>query len=105
MTQIKSHPSGPLRADVRIPGDKSISHRALMIAGVAVGESRIEGLLEASDVLATAEAMRTLGASVERDGAGIWRVQGRGVGGLVEPGAVLDMGNSGTAARLLMGQR
>lgn len=103
MTQITSHPSGPLRADVRIPGDKSISHRALMIAGVAVGESRIEGLLEASDVLATADAMRTLGASVERDGAGIWRVQGRGVGGLVEPGAVLDMGNSGTAARLLMG--
>lgn len=103
MTQITSHPSGPLRADVRIPGDKSISHRALMIAGVAVGESRIEGLLEASDVLATADAMRTLGASVERDGAGIWRVQGRGVGGLVEPGAVLDMGNSGTGARLLMG--
>ncbi|MDP6573310.1 MAG: 3-phosphoshikimate 1-carboxyvinyltransferase [Rhodospirillales bacterium] len=107
MTQLISHPSGPLSGAVQVPGDKSISHRALMIAGVAVGESRIEGLLEAADVLATADAMRALGATVERDATvergGVWRVQGRGVGGLVEPGAVLDMGNSGTAARLLMG--
>ena len=107
MTQLISHPSGPLGGAAQVPGDKSISHRALMIAGVAAGESRIAGLLEAADVLATAGAMRALGATVERDATmergGVWRVQGRGVGGLVEPGAVLDMGNSGTAARLLMG--
>jgi len=78
-----------------------------MIASVAVGESRIKGLLEATDVLATAAAMRALGATVGQDAAvsrgGVWRVQGRGVGGLMEPDAALDMGNSGTAARLLMG--
>ncbi len=92
-----------LCGEVRVPGDKSISHRALMLAALAVGESRIDGLLEGEDVLRTAAAMRALGALVEREGPGCWRVAGCGVGGLAEPADVLDMGNSGTAARLLMG--
>lgn len=98
-----SHPCGALRGEARAPGDKSVSHRALMLAGVAVGETRIDGLLEGEDVLATAAAMRALGIEVERTGPGSWRVNGRGVGGLTEPDDVLDMGNSGTAARLLLG--
>ncbi len=96
-------PAAPLAGDIRVPGDKSISHRALMFAGLAVGESRIEGLLEGEDVLRTAAAMRALGAVVTQDAPGRWRVAGRGVGGLREPADVLDMGNSGTAARLLCG--
>ncbi len=86
-----------------MPGDKSISHRALMFGAIAVGTTEISGLLEGEDVLRTAAAMRALGAEVERPGPGAWRVSGRGVGGLVEPADVLDMGNSGTAARLLLG--
>ncbi|GAC1341139.1 MAG: 3-phosphoshikimate 1-carboxyvinyltransferase [Acetobacteraceae bacterium] len=96
-------PATPLRGTLEVPGDKSISHRALMFAGLAVGESRIEGLLEGEDVLRTAAAMRALGAEVTREGPGRWRVAGRGIGGLREPADVLDMGNSGTAARLLCG--
>ncbi len=95
--------TSPLAGRVAVPGDKSISHRALMFGALAVGETRITGLLEGEDVLRTAAAMRALGAEVARDGAGAWRVAGRGVGGLVEPEDVLDMGNSGTAARLLCG--
>jgi len=95
--------TGPLRGTIRVPGDKSISHRALMFAGLAVGETRIQGLLEGEDVLCTAAAMRALGAEVVQDAPGQWRVAGRGIGGLVEPDNVLDMGNSGTAARLLCG--
>ncbi len=95
-------PAGPLHGQARVPGDKSISHRALMFAALAIGETRIEGLLEGEDVLRTAAAMQALGAEVARDG-GVWRVSGRGIGGLVEPADVLDMGNSGTAARLLTG--
>ncbi len=87
----------------RVPGDKSISHRALMLGALALGESRISGLLEGEDVLRTAAAMRALGALVAREEDGVWRVAGRGIGGLVEPDDVLDMGNSGTAARLLAG--
>ena len=94
---------GPLRGTVVVPGDKSISHRSLMFAGLAVGESRIEGLLEGEDVLATAAAMRAMGAQIERDAAGIWHVAGVGVGGLLQPLGALDMGNSGTSTRLLMG--
>lgn len=94
---------GPLRGEVAVPGDKSISHRALMLGALAVGESRIEGLLEGEDVLATAAAMRAMGAEVEREGEGRWRVHGVGVGGLLQPGRALDMGNSGTSTRLLMG--
>jgi 3-phosphoshikimate 1-carboxyvinyltransferase len=99
---ISGRPAAPLRGELRVPGDKSISHRALMFGALAVGETRITGLLEGEDVLRTAGAMRALGAEIVREGA-IWRVAGRGVGGLIEPADVLDMGNSGTAARLLTG--
>ncbi|AJP70992.1 3-phosphoshikimate 1-carboxyvinyltransferase [Sphingomonas hengshuiensis] len=94
---------GPLRGAIAVPGDKSISHRAIMFSALAVGESRIEGLLEGEDVLATAAAMRAMGASVERGDDGVWRVHGVGVGGLLQPEGALDMGNSGTSTRLLMG--
>jgi len=86
-----------------VPGDKSISHRALMLAALAVGESRIDGLLEGEDVLATAAAMRAMGADIKRSEDGVWRVHGVGVGGLLQPAGALDMGNSGTSTRLLMG--
>ena len=86
-----------------MPGDKSISHRALIFGALAVGETRIEGLLEGEDVLATAEAMRRLGAEVTRHADGSWSVWGVGVGGLREPEQPLDFGNSGTGARLVMG--
>ncbi|MDN3566395.1 3-phosphoshikimate 1-carboxyvinyltransferase [Paeniroseomonas aquatica] len=98
-----SAPAAPLSGTHRVPGDKSISHRALMFGALAIGTTEIAGLLEGEDVLRTAAAMRALGATVEQRGAGAWRVSGRGVGGLVEPADVLDMGNSGTAARLLCG--
>ena len=96
-------PAGPLRGRIRVPGDKSISHRALMLSALAVGESRISGLLEGEDVLATAAALHAMGAQIERVGAGEWRVHGVGVGGLLQPTQALDMGNSGTSTRLLMG--
>jgi 3-phosphoshikimate 1-carboxyvinyltransferase len=96
-------PARPLSGEAAVPGDKSISHRALMFGALAVGTTGITGLLEGEDVLRTAAAMRALGATVENLGGGHWRVAGRGIGGLVEPGDVLDMGNSGTAARLLCG--
>lgn len=92
-----------LHGEVAVPGDKSISHRALMIGGLAVGETAIHGLLEAGDVHRTAMAMSALGASVKRRDGGEYRVAGRGVGGLAEPSSVLDMGNSGTGVRLLLG--
>ncbi|WP_337997598.1 3-phosphoshikimate 1-carboxyvinyltransferase [Oleispirillum naphthae] len=92
-----------LAGSARVPGDKSISHRALMFGALAVGESRITGLLEGEDVLRTAAAMRAMGASLERSDAGVWTVRGVGIGGLAEPADVLDMGNAGTGARLLMG--
>lgn len=93
----------PLSGDIRVPGDKSISHRALMFGALALGETVVEGLLEGEDVLRTAAAMKQLGASVDRRADGTWVLQGRGVGGLMEPADVLDMGNAGTGARLLMG--
>ena len=96
-------PAGALTGRFGVPGDKSISHRALMFGALAVGTTAISGLLEGEDVLRTAAAMRALGATVERLGEGSWRVAGRGVSGLAEPADVLDMGNSGTAARLLCG--
>jgi 3-phosphoshikimate 1-carboxyvinyltransferase len=86
-----------------VPGDKSISHRALILGAMTVGETRISGLLEAEDVLNTARAMRALGGDLLRDGEGLWRVWGRGVGGFGEPDEPLDFGNSGTGARLTMG--
>lgn len=94
---------GPLRGTVTVPGDKSISHRSLMFSALAVGESQIEGLLEGEDVLATAAAMRAMGADIERGPDRVWRVHGVGIGGLLQPQAALDMGNSGTSTRLLMG--
>ncbi len=95
--------TGPLRGKIRVPGDKSISHRAIMFSSLAVGESRITGLLEGEDVMATAAAMRAMGAHIERVCDGEWRVNGVGVGALLQPEAPLDMGNSGTSTRLLMG--
>lgn len=103
MKPMNSRRVESLSGDVTVPGDKSISHRALMIGAVAVGETRISGLLEGEDVLRTAAAMRQLGAEVRRDDDGTWHVWGRGVGGLAEAAAVIDMGNSGTASRLLIG--
>jgi 3-phosphoshikimate 1-carboxyvinyltransferase len=100
---ISGKPTAPLNGRIAVPGDKSISHRALMFGALAIGETRITGLLTGEDVLRTAAAMRALGAEVVRDADGIWRVAGRGIGGLTEPADVLDMGNSGTAARLLCG--
>ena len=96
-------PAGPLRGSIAVPGDKSISHRALILGACAVGETRVSGLLEGGDVLATAAALRSMGVDVERTGDGEWRVHGVGVGGLLQPDAALDCGNSGTSARLLMG--
>ncbi len=95
--------SGALSGTIRVPGDKSISHRSLMFAGLAVGESRITGLLEGEDVLATAAAIRQLGADIQRAPDGEWRVHGAGLGSLLEPHQALDMGNSGTSTRLMMG--
>ncbi|MBU6499433.1 MAG: 3-phosphoshikimate 1-carboxyvinyltransferase, partial [Rhodospirillales bacterium] len=100
---LATRATAPLAGSLRVPGDKSISHRALMFGALAIGQTRITGLLEGEDVLRTAAAMRALGAEVIEDADGTWRVAGRGVGGLVEPEDVLDMGNSGTAARLLAG--
>ena len=96
-------PRGPLYGAVRVPGDKSISHRALMFAALAVGTSRVTGLLEGEDVLATAAALRAMGAGIERAAPGEWVIHGVGVGGLLQPEQALDMGNSGTSTRLLMG--
>lgn len=98
-----SQPVSKLGGVAAVPGDKSVSHRALMLGGLTVGETRIEGMLEGEDVLRTAAAMRAMGCEVESLGPGAWRVAGVGVGGLAEPDDVLDMGNAGTGARLLMG--
>jgi len=102
-TPMTSHPSGPLSGRAEVPGDKSISHRALILGALSVGETVITGLLEGEDVLDTAKAMRAFGAEVARDADGTWRVHGVGVGGFFEPGNVIDCGNSGTGVRLIMG--
>lgn len=96
-------PGKGLCGTATVPGDKSISHRALMFSALAVGRSRVEGLLEGEDVLATAAALRAMGAYIERDANGVWHIDGVGVGGLLQPETALDMGNSGTSTRLLMG--
>jgi 3-phosphoshikimate 1-carboxyvinyltransferase len=95
--------SGPLKGRVRVPGDKSISLRSLIFGALAVGETKITGLLEGEDALDTAKSMRALGATVERTGEGAWRIMGVGVGGLATPLAPLYFGNSGTGCRLVMG--
>lgn len=103
VTLLSSGTAGPLSGRCHVPGDKSISHRALILGGLAVGRTRIEGLLEGEDVLCTAAAMRALGAGVAREADGAWGVNGVGIGGLQEPESILDLGNSGTGTRLLMG--
>ena len=100
---MTAHPSGPLRGEAAVPGDKSISHRALILGAMAVGETSITGLLEGQDVLDTASAMRAFGAEVAQTGPGAWTVHGVGVGGFREPAEVIDCGNSGTGVRLIMG--
>ena len=100
---MRSRKSGPLKGVAAVPGDKSISHRSLIFGAMAVGETKISGLLEGQDVLDTAKAMRAFGATVTRQGEGAWTVHGVGVGGFQEPADVLDVGNSGTGARLIMG--
>ena len=100
---LSARRSGPLRGALKPPGDKSISHRALIMGLLCVGETSVEGLLEGEDVLRTAAACRALGAQVDRLGEGRWRVRGAGLGSLVEPADVLDFGNAGTGTRLMMG--
>ena len=100
---MTSRPCGPLTGEARVPGDKSISHRALILGALAVGETRISGLLEGQDVIDTAKAMRAFGAEVTDHGGGEWSVHGVGVGGFAEPDGVIDCGNSGTGVRLIMG--
>ena len=101
-TPLTSHRSGPLRGRLSVPGDKSISHRSLIFGALATGETTIEGLLEAGDVLGTAQVLRQMGVPIAKQGD-LWRVRGRGTGGLAAPDGPLDFGNSGTGTRLMMG--
>jgi 3-phosphoshikimate 1-carboxyvinyltransferase len=108
VTDLASSPmtarrAGPCSGRVRVPGDKSISHRALILGALTVGKTQISGLLEGEDVINTSKAMRALGALVERIGEGRWQVSGVGVGGFSEPTERLDFGNSGTGCRLVIG--
>jgi 3-phosphoshikimate 1-carboxyvinyltransferase len=103
VTPFRSAPVSKLGGTLRVPGDKSISHRALMFGALAVGRSTVSGLLEGEDVLRTAAAVRAWGATVARAADGTYSIDGVGIGGLAEPGDVLDLGNSGTGVRLLMG--
>ena len=100
---MSSQKCGPLTGEAHVPGDKSISHRALILGALAVGETKITGLLEGEDVLDTAKAMRAFGVEVIDHGGGTWSVHGVGVGGFAEPEQVIDCGNSGTGVRLIMG--
>jgi 3-phosphoshikimate 1-carboxyvinyltransferase len=103
LAPLTARATGPLKGRIRVPGDKSISHRALILGALAVGETVIEDLLEGEDVRNTATVLRILGADIARDDAGRWRVHGVGIGGFAEPAEVLDHGNSGTGVRLVMG--
>lgn len=100
---MTSHRAEPLKGVAEVPGDKSISHRSLILGAMAIGETRISGLLEGDDVLDTAKAMQAFGAEVVNHGGGKWSVFGVGVGGFAEPDQVIDCGNSGTGVRLIMG--
>jgi 3-phosphoshikimate 1-carboxyvinyltransferase len=102
-TPLTARRGGPLQGRARVPGDKSISHRALILGAMTVGETTISGLLEGEDVLHTADALRALGAKIERGNDGIWRIHGVGVGGFASPAGPLDFGNSGTGVRLMFG--
>lgn len=101
--RLTARPSARLRGHIAVPGDKSISHRALLLGAAAIGETVVSGLLEAEDVLNTARAMAALGAGVSRDGEGRWHISGTGIGGFITPPEPLDFGNSGTGARLTAG--
>ncbi|HEY6024102.1 MAG TPA: 3-phosphoshikimate 1-carboxyvinyltransferase [Pseudolabrys sp.] len=103
LTPLTARQGGPVQGRARVPGDKSISHRALILGALTVGETTIGGLLEGEDVLHTADAMRALGARIERTGDRAWRVHGVGVGGFTQPAGTLDFGNSGTGCRLVFG--
>jgi 3-phosphoshikimate 1-carboxyvinyltransferase len=103
VSPLAARRSGPLKGRTRVPGDKSISLRSLILGAMTVGETRITGMLEGEDALSTANAMKALGATVERTGELAWRIMGVGVGGFAEPRAPLDFGNSGTGCRLSMG--
>src|SRR6201996_7582171 len=98
---LTAHPAGPLKGQVRAPGDKSTSHRALILGAMAQGRTEIEGLLEGDDVLRTADACADLGAHVTRHGGGRWTGEGKAL--FPEPMEIVDCGNSGTGVRLLMG--
>ena len=100
---MTSRRASPLKGEAHVPGDKSISHRSLILGAMAVGETKISGLLEGEDVLDTAKAMQAFGAEVINHGGGEWSVFGVGVGGFTEPENVIDCGNSGTGVRLIMG--
>jgi 3-phosphoshikimate 1-carboxyvinyltransferase len=102
-TPLTARRAGPIQGRTRVPGDKSISHRALILGALTVGETTVAGLLEGEDVLHTAAAMRALGARLERGGDGVWRIHGVGVGGFAQPAGPLDFGNSGTGCRLAIG--
>ena len=103
MTILTSYPVNEINGNIQVPGDKSISHRALIIGAVAAGETTICGLLEGEDVLKTAKALLAMGIDTAPDERGNWHVHGAGIGGLAQPSTVLDLGNAGTGARLLMG--
>jgi len=103
LTPLTACRGAPLQGRIRVPGDKSISHRALILAALTVGETTVAGLLEGEDVIHTADAMRALGARLERTGEGSWRIRGVGVGGFAAPTGPLNFGNSGTGCRLAIG--
>ena len=103
LAPLTARQSGPVQGRARVPGDKSISHRALILGALTVGETNVAGLLEGEDVMRTADAMRALGAHLERTGEQTWRVRGVGISGFAQPAAPLDFGNSGTGCRLAIG--
>src|SRR5215471_20929076 len=103
MVPLTARRNGSLSGRLRVPGDKSISQRALILGALAVGKTSISGLLEGEDVINTSKTMAALGAKVERVGEGAWEIYGVGVGGFRQPAATLDFGNSGTGCRLMIG--
>ena len=103
MTSITANLSTNLTGSIKIAGDKSISHRSIILGALSIGETTVDGLLESQDILATISAMQAFGAEIEKKADNKWHINGLGVGGLDEPEKVLDLGNSGTGVRLLLG--
>jgi len=101
--QLVSRKAGPLVGVMPIPGDKSISHRSLIFGSLSIGTTKVRGLLEGADVMSTKDALVALGASIERDADRVWHITGVGLHGMISPVTPLDLGNSGTGVRLLMG--